>query len=139
MFSSAEHDLSGIMSGLCVLHCPPVSGEGEKCSLQIMSSITGADGMSHPSSLTWLLVYEGFPVLGSLPQTGTCVSWHTEGDGYCGMRNGAAPLATTSCPGTGGAHGHCPIPEGGHNRRSLSGCSGTYNGQSVRGLWSRGL
>lgn len=60
-------------------------------------------------------IHEGFP---SISDWTLCAMTHrvTEGNCRSGMRNGTVPLATSRFPGTGGAHGHCHIAEGGRCR-----------------------
>lgn len=69
-----------------------------------MSRVTGTNGISHTGGLNRPPVHERFLALGVFPQTRPSQTWHTEGNGHCGMRNGNAPLVTSSFLGVGGAN-----------------------------------
>lgn len=118
VFPSSDCTLPGFMPEFSVFHRPPVSGESESLqglphafpatqiySFQIMSAFAGAHVVSHPGSTTGPLIHEGFPALGSCPQTGPLAPWLPEMD--TGMSNGTAPLAGPGFPDRGRAYGHC--------------------------------
>ncbi|KAK5899182.1 hypothetical protein CesoFtcFv8_008685 [Champsocephalus esox] len=94
------------------------------CSLQVMSAVARAHGVSHSGSTTGTLTHKGVSALGSCPQIGPRASWRAESDGHYEMRNGTAPLATPDFSSTGRAYGCCPIAEGGHHRRISDGLGG---------------
>ena len=122
------HNLSGIIPGLGDFHSTPLSGPSEGfqgmsralssaqvCSIQIVSSVTRADGVGHSPSRS--PPHEGIPVLGGLMRARSRASWRTEGAGHTGVHQGAAPLASLVLSDPRGAHGSRPVQEGGHYGR----------------------
>ena len=137
--SRAGYNLSGIIPGLGDFHGAPLGGTSENfqgvsrafssrqiCSIQIVSSVTRADGVCHPRSPSRPAPYEGIPALGGLMRA--------ESAGHTGLHQGVAPLASPVISDTRGAHGLRPVQEGGHYGRQPDGLGRNSRGPICEGL-----